>query len=88
MLVSVYYLRKIFLTFSLMQLPIEAKPTSYDLQRMIREKMFDERIATLKDELSAYRGTTAEILHPDIVNLPHDSIKTKYNLPSYEEVAE
>lgn len=105
MLFSVYYLRKISLTFAVIQSPetIEeeelsknvmensegfSKPTSYELQRLAREKKFDERITSLKDELSAYQGNTAEILHPSIVNLPHDSIRTKYDLPSYEEVAE
>lgn len=59
--------------------------TSYELEVMEREKEFDARINTLKDELNDFphpprRSHTAEILHPSISNLPHNTVKTKYDL--------
>lgn len=44
-----------------------------------QQKAFDERIALIKDELGSQQvphtpRTVADILHPDVENLPHDSI--------------
>lgn len=43
-----------------------------------RERVFNERIERMKSELNIdveKRGTEAEILHPDVENLPHDSVR-------------
>ena len=55
-----------------------------------RKKEFNERIARIKDELAREnakrmnRATdSAESLHPDVYNLPHDSIITS-NEPDVE----
>lgn len=67
--------------------------TSYELERLEREETFDKRIASLTAELHDAKevvrhGTTAVELHPLVHNLPHDAVQTKYDLDSYEEVAE
>lgn len=47
----------------------------------VREEAFDKRIARLKgnldeqDERAGRKGKVAEVLHKDVQNLPHDSIK-------------
>ena len=52
--------------------------STYELERLNREKNFDDRINRLKDELDGKQSfSTAEILHPDIQNLPHDAINTE-----------
>lgn len=100
----IYYLHKIFSALEVLLRAIneqqltspivkEHTPTSYELQRLAREEKFDERIDTLKEELakqnpSSYHSSPAEILHPLIENLPHDSVKTKYDLYPEMEVAE
>ena len=64
------------------------QPSSYDIMRMEREREFDNRIDRIKDELAnkvadgraERKGGAAEILHPDIQNLPHEEIKIKYDL--------
>lgn len=50
-----------------------------------RERAFNERIARIKDEIGL-QGTEAAILHPDVENLPHDSVMQQRDLP--EEYAE
>ena len=54
-----------------------------------RERAFNERIARIKEELDAEQvqrtGTTAEVLHPLIENLPHDTIPNHETNPPYEE---
>lgn len=67
--------------------------TSYELERLEREDLFDKRIKNLKEEVSKQsdiirRGVPAEELHPLVHNLPHDAVETRYDLPDYEEVAE
>ena len=57
-----------------------------------REAEFDLRIARMKDELAdnlpmsaPRRGYEAEILHPGIINLPHNTIRdTHDDLPDVE----
>lgn len=67
-------------------------PTSYDIERIEREAIFDERINKLKKELdipiqrSDVRHSVADELHPDVKNLPHDSIK--HTSKEREECAE
>lgn len=39
----------------------------------VREAAFDERIARMQKEIER-TGTTADILHPSIENLPHDEV--------------
>jgi len=57
-----------------------------DLERMERDREFDERIRGLKEELAMQqdvkerKGTEAQILHPGIQNLPHDDVQTKYDV--------
>lgn len=52
------------------------------------DEPFDFEEFTTLNTLPNYKGTSAEVLHPLIQNLPHDNVKTKYDLSSYEEVAE
>ena len=55
-----------------------------------RNAKFEERITRIKDELGTQNTppkptTTADILHPHVENLPHDSIPDyETNLPSVE----
>lgn len=71
--------------------------SSYDVDKLERDKAFDERIAQLKEELASQQptkpsdervGTPAEELHPLVHNLPHDTVKNYYDSPLFEEVAE
>lgn len=48
-----------------------------------REQRFDERIKQLKQELN--QGTEAVELHPDVKNLPHESITQAQTNPPKEE---
>lgn len=55
-----------------------------------RKKEFNERIARIKDELARENSKrmnksteSAESLHPDVYNLPHDSIPTS-TIPDVE----
>lgn len=72
----IYYLDKIF---SLLELMLESVN---DIESYIS---FEEYKLSSPP---SYKGTSAEVLHPLIQNLPHDNVKTKYDLSSYEEVAE
>lgn len=52
-----------------------------------RDIEFSNRIARIKSELSTEhaverKGTVADILHPDVENLPHDTIKETNNQPT------
>lgn len=47
--------------------------------RTAQQEEFDQRIAQIKDELGSQQvpntpRTVADVLHPDVENLPHDSI--------------
>lgn len=60
-------------------------------ERIKREREFDDRINRMKDELAdkhvvQRKGTTAETLHPDVRNLPHNIIPNHTNddLPDVE----
>jgi hypothetical protein len=54
--------------------------SSYDLERQRREEAFDERITKLQAELAErpiyVPHTTADELHPNVHNLPHESIQS------------
>ena len=63
--------------------------SAYEKRRLEREKILDERIFQMQKEvntlINADEGVPAEVLHPSIKNLPHDSIKTHYTtLPDVE----
>lgn len=55
-------------------------PTSYDLEREEADAIFDGRIEALKEELAQQQAqyeaesTIAEVLHPGVMNLPHNKI--------------
>lgn len=60
-------------------IPIDEQLSSYELERIEREKVFDERITRLKDELALSnaierKGSIAQELHPGVKNLPHTII--------------
>jgi hypothetical protein len=63
--------------------------TDWEMARLERESQFDARIAKLKDEMANQlpyverKGSEAPILHPGIVNLPHD-IVDEHTLPDVE----
>lgn len=66
--------------------------TEYELECLARDTEFDNRILRMKEELASHvhieqHGTTAEELDPMVKNLPHDSVKTMYDV-SVDEVAE
>lgn len=76
----------------------EPELSIYELERLQREKNFDQRIAQMKEELAnstadkhadkRTSGTTAEVLHPDVHNLPHNSINPYQSLIPDVEVSE
>jgi predicted Holliday junction resolvase-like endonuclease len=82
----------------------ERELTSYEIERLKRERAFDERIlklqtevnqyksderiAKLQTEVNQYKSKPAEELHPLVHNLPHDVIKTRYDVLPDVEVAE
>lgn len=55
-----------------------------------REKEFEERIARIKDELAREQpivtreSSVAEILNPNVYNIPHEEINTKQTNPPEE----
>lgn len=58
-----------------------------------RDKEFDERIEQIKSELDkeqqgGRRGTDADILHPGVENLPHDSVNDYTRNPPDVEYTE
>lgn len=59
-------------------------------EKLKRDQEFDDRITRMKSELASTQPQAtspydAEILHPDIENLPHDTIKDKpTELPDVE----
>jgi len=90
--ICVYYLHKIYTSITA---PVEYEAPHQELKEDVesvnpelleRERKFDDRISRLKEELAMQqdvkekKGTEAEILHPDIQNIPHDDVKTKYDL--------
>lgn len=58
----------------------------YETEYIKKEKAFDERISQLRREVYPSENT-AEILHPDIYNLPHNIIHDDYTIIG-EEVAD
>lgn len=67
--------------------------TEYEIECMIRDKDFDNRIAKMREELALqshpkHTGTIAEELDPMVKNLPHDSVQTRYDVVPDSEVAE
>ena len=67
----------------------ELTTSSYELERIARENDFDKRIERLKQELeyeNKSTGTPAEILDPNIYNIPHDSITHLIN-PDVDEIS-
>lgn len=64
--------------------------SEYDIMREERERMFDNRINKMKNELAnrtylhsaKQRGTIAEELHPNVKNLPHYPLRN--NIPDVE----
>lgn len=71
---------------------VEDKPSEYELAIQIRDEEFNERLRKLQEEIEAEtakrKGFTAEELHPAVKNLPHESVKSKFDLADYEEVAD
>jgi len=69
--------------------------TEYERECLQRDVDFDNRILRMKEEIAmqtykvpnAQHGVVAEELDPMIKNLPHNSVKTKYDV-SVDEVAE
>jgi hypothetical protein len=62
-----------------------------ELARLERERDFDQRISRMKNEIAdkhatPRKGTVAESLHPDVINLPHNIIPNHTNddLPDVE----
>jgi len=59
----------------------------YEVERIQREKDFDDRIEKLKHELASRveinpllpTSRPADELHPQVFNLPHDTINKNYN---------
>lgn len=55
-------------------------PTSYDVEREQADEEFNERIENMKIELAEQQAqyeaesTVAEVMHPNVVNLPHNKI--------------
>lgn len=61
--------------------------SSYEIEKKYREKIFDERIALLKQEIGVENrsaGYTAEELDPNVYNLPHDSVTSLINADADE----
>lgn len=76
---------------------IEPQLSLHETEYIKREKVFDERIKQLRREIyptfddlkgKTYPSeNTAEILHPDVYNLPHNIIHDEYSIIG-EEVAD
>lgn len=63
--------------------------SSYEMERIAREREMDKRIEMLKRELeyaNPSKGHTAEELDPNVYNLPHDVITQQYDY-EVDEVA-
>ena len=58
-----------------------------ELNYLIREKEYDERISRMRKELLNRQSTVAEELHPNVHNLPHNIIPDTYIVGDKEEVA-
>jgi hypothetical protein len=65
----------------------DALDLSFDEYMAERTAAFDERIESMRKEIdeNQARGTTADELHPDVQNLPHDTIKEHQSNPPDEE---
>ena len=79
--VSIHYF--LVLNYKLEMLIADAQgnaPTSYDLEVEQRNAEFDGRIENMKEELAQQQAqheaesTIAEVLHPGVMNLPHNKI--------------
>lgn len=63
--------------------------SSYEVERIAREKEFDRRIALLKEEIGYENrqvGYIADELDPNVHNLPHESVTSLIN-PDIDEVS-
>lgn len=60
---------------------------SFDEYMAERTAAFDERIESMRKEIDnkQEQGAIADELHPDVQNLPHDTIKENESNPPYEE---
>lgn len=63
--------------------------SSYEMERIAREREFDRRIALLKQEIGYENkqvGYIADELDPNVYNLPHESVSSLINV-EVDEVA-
>ena len=63
--------------------------SSYEMERIAREREFDRRIALLKQEIGYENkqvGYIADELDPNVYNLPHESVSSLINV-EIDEVA-
>ena len=68
---------------------VENTLSSYEMERIAREREFDRRIALLKQEIgyeNKQTGYIADELDPNVYNLPHESVSSLINV-EVDEVA-
>ena len=68
---------------------VEDTLSSYEMERIAREREFDRRIALLKQEIGYENkqvGYIADELDPNVYNLPHESVSSLINV-DVDEVA-